>query len=68
MSREDCELENYDFSEDTLLTVIDCAEAGIASAIKEYNKRKKELDLPPLDTVSGKALDISQIRVDWIEE
>lgn len=46
---------DYDWSNDTLLTVIDCAQQGIPTAIKEYERRQKELELPPLATISGKA-------------
>jgi len=53
MSKEFCDFDDYDWSEDTLLTVIDCAQQGIPTAIAEYNKRKKELDLPPLDTLNA---------------
>ena len=31
-------------------------------------RENARLALPIIDTVSGKALDISQIRVEWIEE
>ena len=47
------EFDNYNWSNDTLLTVIECAQRGVPTAIEEYEKRRKQLDLPPLDTISG---------------
>ena len=53
---EDCNFADYNWHEDTLLTVIDGAQAGIPTAIKELKRREKELGLPIIDTVSAKAL------------
>ena len=63
MSKESCNLEDYDWSEDTLLSVIDGANQGIPTAMAELERREKELGLSIIDTVSAKAL-----TVEWIEE
>lgn len=51
----DCSFDDYNWKEDTLLNVINGAEAGIPTAIKELKRREKELGLPIIDTVSGEA-------------
>jgi hypothetical protein len=53
---DNCSLADYNWEEETLLSVIDGAEAGISNAIKELKRREKELGLPIIDTVSTKAL------------
>ena len=50
-----CDFDDYDWSKDTLLTVMDNAKKGVPSAIKELKRREKELGLPIIDTVSGEA-------------
>jgi hypothetical protein len=56
MTQEDCGFKDYNWHEDTLANVIDGAEQGIQTAIEELRRREKELGLPIIDTVSGKAL------------
>jgi hypothetical protein len=63
MSKESCNLEDYNWSEDTLLNVVDGANQGIPTAIEELKRREKELGLSIIDTVSAKAL-----SVEWIQE
>lgn len=55
MSKEFCDFDDYNWKEDTLPNVIDGAEQGIPTAIKELKRREKELGLPIIDTVSGEA-------------
>jgi len=55
MSKDTCDFDNYNWSEDTLANVIDAAEQGIDSAAEELKRREKELGLPIIDTLSAKA-------------
>jgi hypothetical protein len=73
-----------DWSEVSILEVVLSAQDGIPGAKAELARREKEgqkLDKgvtntqpellhgeKDIDTVSAKALDLSQIRVEWIEE
>jgi hypothetical protein len=73
-----------DWSEVSILEVVLSAQEGIPGAKAELARREKEgqeLDKSvtntepellhaekDIDTVSGKALDLSQIRIEWIEE
>jgi hypothetical protein len=73
-----------DWSEVSILEVVLSAQEGIPGAKAELARREKEgqeLDKSvtntqpellhaqtDIDTVSAKALDLSQIRVEWIEE
>jgi hypothetical protein len=66
-SIDNCNPDNLDWANETLLSVIDAANSGVPTAIKELQKREKELALPIIDTVSGKALGPSAI-IEWIEE
>ena len=63
---DSCSFEDYNWKEDTLLNVIDGANQGIPTAIKELERREKELGLPIIDTVSAKALDPALINMKWI--
>lgn len=60
--------DGIDWEEMDLPSVMGAAKSGIPGAIAQMQKWERELSLPIIDTVGGKALDISQIRVDWIEE
>jgi hypothetical protein len=64
---DNCNPNNTDWANETIITVLEAAKAGIPSAIKEKAKREKELGLPIIDTVSGKASGPSAI-IEWIEE
>ena len=66
-SIDNCNPDNLDWANETLLSVIDAANSGVPTAIKELQKREKELGLPIIDTVSGKASGPSAI-IEWIEE
>lgn len=55
MHDADCtNFEDYDFKQDTLDVVFRCAEDGIPTAIKELQRRCKELGLPLPDFVIEK--------------
>jgi hypothetical protein len=66
-SIDNCNPNNLDWANETLLSVIDAANSGVPTAIKELQKREKELGLPIIDTVSGKASGPSAI-IEWIED
>ena len=57
-----------DWADTDMFSVLGAAKAGIPGAIAQLEKWEKELSLPIIDTVSGKALDPSAIRFEWIEE
>ena len=55
MTAQDCNFDDYNWKEDTLMNVIDGANQGIPTAIEELKRREKELGLSIIDTVSAKA-------------
>lgn len=58
MSNEDdsfADFKDYNWKHDPIDAVMRGADAGIPTAIKELKRREKELGLPIIDTVSGKA-------------
>ena len=64
MKEESCEPSvDIDWAEASILEVILSAQEGIPAAKAELQRREKDID-----TVSGKALDPSAIRFEWIEE
>jgi hypothetical protein len=54
---------DINWEEAAILTVVLSAQEGVPAAKAELLRREKDID-----TVSAKALDLSQIRVKWIEE
>ena len=59
--------EGIDWEDVDIFSLMGAAESGVPGAIAQMEKLEKELALPIIDTVSGKASGPSAI-IEWIEE
>jgi hypothetical protein len=55
--------EGIDWEDVDIFSLMGAAESGVPGAVAQMEKLEKELALPIIDTVSGKAL-----TVEWIED
>lgn len=55
--------EGIDWEDVDIFSLMGAAESGVPGAVAQMKKLEKELALPIIDTVSGKAL-----TVEWIED
>jgi hypothetical protein len=65
MKTDNCGVEDMDWAEVTFDAVLAGAEAGIKDALKELEKRQQLFET---DTISAKALGVSEIQIEWIED
>lgn len=59
--------EGIDWEEMDLFSIMGAAQSGVPGAVALIKKWEKELALPIIDTVSGKASVPSPV-IEWIEE
>jgi hypothetical protein len=50
-----------------IFSLMGAAESGVPGAVSQLKKLEKELALPIIDTVSGKASNV-EVHLDWIGE
>jgi hypothetical protein len=59
--------DGIDWADVDIFSVLGAAKSGVPGAVAQLDKWEKELALPIIDTVSGKASGPSAI-IEWIEE
>jgi hypothetical protein len=59
--------DGIDWADVDIFSVLGAAKSGVPGAVAQLDKWEKELGLPIIDTVSGKASGPSAI-IEWIEE
>jgi hypothetical protein len=59
--------EGIDWEDVDIFSLMGAAQSGVPGAIAQMKKLEKELALPIIDTVSGKASGPSAI-IEWIED